>query len=88
MLITCITHADAHNDKARPFRGLTEQGWREVEGAAGRFRNLMGEETPKIETVVSSPKVRCLETALLFGRAISDRVSASEIQIAQLGQSL
>lgn len=81
MLITCITHADAHNDKALPFRSLTEQGWREVELAAGRFRDLIDEETPKIEVVVSSPKTRCVETALLFGKAISDRVAASEIQL-------
>ncbi len=81
MLITCITHADAHNDKAHPFRSLTGQGWREVEGAAGRFRNLIDEETPSIEIVVSSPKTRCVETAILFGKAISDLVAASEIQL-------
>lgn len=81
MLITCITHADARDKKAHPFRGLTEQGWREVEGSAARFRELIDDETPNIGVVVSSPKARCVETALLFAKAISDLVATSEIQL-------
>jgi phosphohistidine phosphatase SixA len=81
MLITCITHADARDKKAHPFRGLTEQGWREVERAANRFKELIDDETPNIEVVVSSPKARCVETALLFAKAVSDLVSTSEIQL-------
>jgi phosphohistidine phosphatase SixA len=81
MLITCITHADARDKKAHPFRGLTEQGWREVERSAERFRELIDNETPKIEVVVSSPKARCVETALLFAKAVSDLATTSEIQL-------
>ncbi|NCF64529.1 MAG: hypothetical protein GWP61_01055 [Chloroflexi bacterium] len=81
MYITCITHADARDKKAHPFRGLTEQGWREVERTAERFRELIDDETPKIKVVVSSPKARCVETALLFAKAVSDLTSTSEIQL-------
>mgnify|MGYP000172442424 CR=1 FL=1 len=81
MLITCITHADARDKKTHPFRGLTEQGWREVERAAERFRALIDNETPKIEVVVSSPKARCVETAVLFAKAVSNLTTTSEIQL-------
>jgi len=82
MLITCITHADARNKKKHPFRGLTKQGWREVESIAERFRELIDDETPKIEVVVSSPKARCVETALLFAKAVSKLTTTSEIQLS------
>ena len=52
-----------------------------MERTADRFRYLIDEETPNIEIVVSSPKVRCVETALLFGKAIGGLVAASEIQL-------
>jgi broad specificity phosphatase PhoE len=42
---------------------------------------LIDDETPKIEVVVSSPKARCVETALLFAKAISDLTTTSEIQL-------
>ena len=80
MLITCITHAAARGKKY-PFRGLTEKGWQEVDSAAERFMSLIGEESPKIEAVVSSPKARCVETAILFAKAISELTSTSEIKL-------
>jgi phosphohistidine phosphatase SixA len=79
--MTCITHADARDKKAHPFRGLTSTGWREVESAAERFRAFIDEETPKIELVVSSPKARCVETAILLAKALSDLCATSEIQL-------
>ena len=81
MLITCITHADARDKKKHPFRGLTEQGWDEVNSAAERFRKLIKPETPPIQTVVTSPKARCVETAVLFAKAISQMTATSEIQL-------
>jgi phosphohistidine phosphatase SixA len=82
MFVTCITHADARG-KEHAFRGLTEIGWREVESAAQRFRALHKEEIPSIGIIVSSPKPRCLETAVLFAKALSDfgLLDASEVQI-------
>lgn len=81
MLITCITHADARDKKKYPFRGLTGQGWQEVNSAAEQFRELMDEETLVIETIVSSPKARCVETAILFAKAVSEFTATSEIQL-------
>lgn len=88
MLMTCITHADARDKKKYPFRGLTEQGQREAAEAAERFRELAGilerergEPVPGIEAVVSSPKARCLETALLFVKKLSDLSETSEILV-------
>jgi phosphohistidine phosphatase SixA len=81
MFITCITHADARDKKAHPFRGLTGTGWREVESSADRLKALIDEETPKIELVVSSPKARCVETAILLAKALSDLCATSEIQL-------
>lgn len=83
MLVPCITHADARDKKKHTFRGLTEQGWKEVNSAAERFRRLIEEEAPLIETIVSSPKARCLESAILFAKAISEfrLMATSEIQV-------
>lgn len=82
MLITGITHADARGKK-HPFRGLTEQGWREAASAAARFRKLVEEDIPPIGVIVSSPKARCLETAVLFAKALSDLglMATSEVQV-------
>ncbi len=90
MIITGISHANARDKKKHTFLGLTEQGWREVNSAAKRFRALMaalgkdqGEEMPLVETVVSSPKARCLETAILFAKTISDfkLMATSEVRV-------
>ncbi|MFN2224511.1 MAG: hypothetical protein PVH65_00995 [Chloroflexota bacterium] len=83
MFITCITHADARN-KQHAFRGLTEAGWQEVNGAANHFRALTNvDELPHIGAIVSSPKARCLETVVLLAKALSDfgLVDASEVQV-------
>jgi phosphohistidine phosphatase SixA len=81
MYLTCITHAGARDKKAHPFRGLTKKGWAEVESAARHYRTLIDEETPKFDTVVTSPKARCAETALLLAKALSDLCTTSEIQL-------
>lgn len=87
MLVTCITHADARGKK-HAFRGLTKQGRKEAESAAERFKELMEEEVPPIGVVVSSPKARCLETAVLFAKALtistvsaSGLITTSEVQV-------
>ena len=80
MLITCITHASARSKKYL-FRGLTEQGWREVESAADRFKKLAGKDDPRIAVIVASPKARCVETAILFSKAVSEFVSTSEMEL-------
>jgi phosphohistidine phosphatase SixA len=82
MLITCITHAGARGKK-HPFRGLTEQGQAEAASAAGRVRELAGDEVPQIGAIVSSPKARCLETAVLFAKKASDfgLLAVSEVQV-------
>ena len=81
MFITCITHTDARDKKKHPFRGLSKQGWREVELAAERFRELIDDGAAKIDVVVSSPKARCVETAVLFAKEVSDLAATSEIQL-------
>lgn len=78
MYITCITHAAAR-EKKYAFRGLTAEGWREVDSAAERFLSLVAPDVPKIDAIISSPKARCVETAVLFAKAISSYVAVSEI---------
>ncbi len=82
MLVSCITHAGARGKK-HAFRGLTEKGWQEANSAAERFKELMEEEVPHIGVVVSSPKARCLETAVLFAKVLSDfgLITTSEVQV-------
>jgi phosphohistidine phosphatase SixA len=82
MFMTCITHADARG-KEHAFRGLTETGWREAKSAAQQFKALHQEEIPSIGIIVSSPKPRCLETAVLFAKELSDfgLLDASEVQV-------
>ncbi len=83
MLLTGITHASARDKKEHPFRGLTEKGWEEVRGAAAGFKEWIGDDPLPIDSVVSSPKARCIETAVLFAKAISDYrlIATSEIQV-------
>ena len=83
MFITCITHAEAR-DKQDVFRGLTEVGWWQVDSAAQRFRALTTfHELPHIGAIISSPKARCLETAVLLAKALSnfELLDASEVQV-------
>ncbi|UCG23810.1 MAG: histidine phosphatase family protein [Chloroflexota bacterium] len=82
MLVTCITHADARGKK-HAFRGLTKQGQKEAESAAERFRELAEKGVPRIGFVMSSPKARCLETAVLLAKALSDfgLITTSEVLV-------
>ncbi len=80
MLITCITHAAARGKEHR-FRGLSKQGRREVDIAAERFKSQAGLDFPKIEAVVASPKARCVESAILFAKAVSEFMAISEITL-------
>ena len=82
MLVTCITHADARGKK-HAFRGLTKAGRKEAESAAERFSGLAQGEFPRVGVVVSSPKARCLETAVLFAKELSDFgfITTSEVKV-------
>ena len=82
MLITAITHASAR-DKEHNFRGLTEAGQSESVRAAERYRALTaGQTVPAVEWVLSSPKPRCLETVLLFAKALAnDQVETSSVEV-------
>ena len=82
MLITAITHASAR-EKEHNFRGLTEEGQAETARMAERYRTLTaGQEVPAIEWMLSSPKARCLETAILFAKGLTDEeISASSVAV-------
>ena len=82
MFLTVITHADAR--KGFEFRGLTEQGWQEAGSAVSHYHGLLraqAVEIPAIDAVVSSPKPRCLETAILLAKGLGDFVQASEVGV-------
>lgn len=82
MFLSVITHADAR--EGFEFRGLTEQGWQEAGSAVSHYRGLLraqAEEIPAIDAVVSSPKPRCLETAILLAKGLGDFVQASEVSV-------
>ena len=82
MFLSVITHADARGDFE--FRGLTEQGWQEADSAVSRYQSLLqaqAQEIPAIDAVVSSPKPRCLETAILLAKGLGDFVQASEVSV-------
>jgi broad specificity phosphatase PhoE len=82
MFITAITHAAAR-DKAYSFRGLTAAGQEQAQAAAARYTTLIaGSDLPAIDTVVSSPKPRCLETVILFAKALGDQVAAGAVSLA------
>lgn len=88
MLLSGITHADARDGKKHPFRGLSKQGRKESKKAADRFKKLVeawtnerGEPVPAVDVVVSSPKVRCLETVILMAKAASQLTATSEVQV-------
>ncbi|MFD2070122.1 phosphoglycerate mutase family protein [Azotobacter chroococcum] len=91
MLIICITHADARRTKASHiFRSLTEQGREEVRHAANRFQELamrilrdQYDKKLSIERILSSPKARCIETALLFADELRDLTKTSDISISE-----
>lgn len=82
MNLTAITHASAR-DKEHNFRGLTAAGQEESVSAADPYRELAsGGKAPAIDRIVSSPKPRCLETVLLFAKALADdSIRASSVAV-------
>jgi phosphohistidine phosphatase SixA len=81
MLITAITHASAR-DKEHNFRALTEDGTQESLSAVARYGELTGEQPIPITRVLSSPKPRCLETAITFVKQLdNEAVVASTVEV-------
>lgn len=82
MYLTAITHASAR-DKEHNFRGLTPAGHEESAGAAHQYEALTtGRDVPAFDQIVSSPKPRCLETAILFAKALSNEtIQASSVVV-------
>ena len=67
MRIILVTHAETVNAPPRP---LSKKGIREAKSAAGRIRSLMGDNF-RVTKAVSSPAVRCIETALVIIKELS-----------------
>lgn len=67
MRIIFITHAETTDE---PPRLLSKRGIKDTRSAAGRIRKLMGDDF-RIPKAVSSPAVRCIETALVILRELS-----------------
>jgi len=65
--IILITHAET---SAAPPRSLSDQGRRQAKGLAGFIADIMGADF-RIKKAVSSPAVRCIETALVVLEALS-----------------
>ena len=84
MYLTAITHASAR-DKEHHFRGLTPAGQEESASAAWQFEaSTKGRDLPPFDRIVSSPKPRCLETAILFAKALSnDSIQASSMDVIE-----
>jgi len=82
MYLTAITHASAR-DREHNFRGLTPGGQKECAGAAGRYAALTdGRGVRAFDKIVSSPKPRCLETVILFAKALhNDEIGASSVAV-------
>lgn len=82
MYLTAITHAGAR-DKKYHFRGLTPAGQEECAGAARQFEALAeGQRLPAFDKIVSSPKPRCLETVILFAKAVdNDSIEVSSVEV-------
>ncbi|MBN1572003.1 MAG: histidine phosphatase family protein [Deltaproteobacteria bacterium] len=67
MRIILVTHAET--DDAPP-RFLSKKGVKGAKSAAGRIRRLMGDDF-RVTKAVSSPAVRCIETALVILKELS-----------------
>jgi hypothetical protein len=67
MRIVLVTHAQTVD---RPPRALSDEGIASAEKAALRIREIMGEAW-RVEKVVSSPTVRCVQTALVIASALA-----------------
>ncbi len=67
MRIVLVTHAQAEEHAPR---GLSDEGIASAQKAARRIREIMG-ETWRVQKAVSSPAVRCVQTALVIVSALS-----------------
>ena len=78
MLIAFITHPDARNREGENdpyFRGLSDRGRKEAILAAQRIRTLLQEENVEfVDTILTSPKSRCIETLITVGNALYEIV--------------
>lgn len=89
MLVILITHGDRRKSISRSvFGGLCDQGRTEVKSAANRFwalRNRHAKELDgnklAIEKVVSSPMARCVETAVLFAKELSEFTNSPQAKV-------
>ncbi len=68
MLILAVTHPDPIS---RNPRSLSEGGRQQAFQAARRLRELVGKRV-SLTAVISSPKARCLETAILIAREFGE----------------
>lgn len=68
MLVMAITHPDS---AARSPRALSEGGRHQALEAARRLRELAGKKVV-LGTVLTSPKARCLETAIILARELGE----------------
>lgn len=82
MYLTAITHASAR-DKEHHFRGLTADGQEESTSAAWKYEAYTkGQDLPAFDRIVSSPKPRCLETVILFAKALgNDSIAVSSVDV-------
>jgi len=88
VLAVVVTHADAESPDESPLRALSDQGRTEVDETAARFRTIIADLAPHLSSdrfaigeIISSPLVRCVETALRFSDAIKDLTKTSEMRL-------
>jgi hypothetical protein len=72
MRILAVTHSDS---AARSPRSLSNSGRLQALWAARRLRELTGKKTV-LEAIISSPKARCLEMAILVAREFGETTKA------------
>lgn len=72
MRIIIVTHAETRGEAPRLLSDVGKDGIKEI---AGLIRVVMGEEF-RLEKAVSSPAVRCIETALL----IMDEIAGDKLR--------
>jgi broad specificity phosphatase PhoE len=68
MLVLAVTHSDS---AARSPRSLSEGGRQQALWAARRLREFVGKKAVLV-AALSSPKTRCLETAILVAREFGE----------------
>jgi hypothetical protein len=74
MRILAVTHPDS---AARSPRSLSDGGRLQALSAARRLRELAGKKTV-LKAILSSPKARCLETAILVAREFGETTKEEE----------